>query len=468
MTDSAYVWNSSFRERVIALCLMPDWYSRFGTSVIKPEFFETEAEERVVKFLNDFHAKYRRVPYDDELASGFDTLPNSSAQEQSLKSSVFALINRVLDLTEEDLSYAEDRAITFAQEQAMKLAILQSVEDIQSGDLARPKQRVTEALQVGMDLSDLGILLKENPRDWLVDFNDERIQTGVEHLDIVMDGGLSRGEYGVILAASNVGKTMTLVNFGFGAAGIAQRANVTHVTLEMKAKKIARRYAARITNRFLKYQTYSDLDDYVIDFEHMGKLRTPGSIRIKEWPSGTCRIEDLHAYLDRLEASGYKTDLLIIDYPDIMRHRQVGEFRHNLSNTTTELRAMADERDIVVWGASQANRSALNREIVDLDTIAEDFGKVAIADVVVALCQTKEEYGDNLMRFFGAKVRDGAKGWIIRCLIYPKAHAIVSEEILSASDMNTIRREREDEEREAAELMELTQLKSTMKEMVNA
>ena len=64
------------------------------------------------------------------------------------------------------------------------------------------------------------------------------------------------------------------------------------------------------------------------------------------------------------------------------------------------------ESNIPIWTASQANRASLAKKVVTEGDIAEDFGKAQTADVILALCQTKQEYDDQEMRIFIAKNRD--------------------------------------------------------------
>jgi len=427
-----YNWNTRYRERIIALCFLSSWYSRFGLAIIRPEYFETDEEQEVVKFLIAFYKSYRRPPEEDEILAEFHDYPE--AQD---------LIENVMEYLDEDLTYPADMAVQFAKEQAMKLAILDSVQDIEKGKLSSIIDRVKAALAVGRDLTELGIDIK-NITEWLPEDDEtEKITTGIPLLDAKLQGGLARKEYGVVMAATNVGKTQLLVNFGFGALNPLVKANVVHISLEMSAKLIARRYGARIVGAF--FQPDEKLSDYVADFRHMHKLRVYGQLRIRSWPSGMATLNDIRSYLDMLITTGFHPDLLIIDYPDIMHHERIGEHRHNISNTSVQIRGLADTYDIAIWGASQTNRSALNSEIVDLDAIAEDYGKVQIADVVLPISQTRQEYEDGLLRIYGGKVRNGPKHWQIRCEQYLEGHAVLGLEEITMKDLLEERRNRREE-----------------------
>lgn len=430
MTDT-YKYGPVFRERICALTLIPDWFARYGT-VISPEYFETEEERKFIKFTKHYYDQYQSTPEYDEASVHFNNDPEMPD-----------FLEEVYDIAESgNLQFAEDEIITFAKQQAMKSAILQSVDDLEAGDLAKPLTRVEEAQLVGKDMTDLGFDLKE-PDDWLYhDPLGELIPTGIQHFDEQF-GGISRGEYGLIVATQGTGKTMTLVNIGCGAASITSRCNVVHITLEMAAKKIMRRYAARITGRFLTKD--DDKDEYRKEFNQFSKMKIRGNIKVKGWPSGIATLQDIQAYLTMLEYTGYHTDLLIIDYPDLMRHEKVGEFRHQLSNTTVGIRGMAGTRNIAIWGASQATRSAINAELVDLDHISEDISKVSTADVVITASQSKEEYNEGLIRYYAAKIREGPKNWVVRCKVDYKALAVSSIETVSVTEMLEEKKQRKKE-----------------------
>ena len=68
----------------------------------------------------------------------------------------------------------------------------------------------------------------------------------------------------------------------------------------------------------------------------------------------------------------------------------------------------------------------MGHEIIIIADVAEDIGKVNTADVVIALCQTKEELDANQCRLFMAKVRDGKKNALISAKFYGDCQSIVT------------------------------------------
>lgn len=417
-----YAWNRQFRERIVALALDSSWYSRFGTAIIRPEFFETDAEQGVVTFLIGFYTKYNRTPWEDELLSAFEH--DESALE---------LIENAYTIDDEDLDYAHDQALQFAKEQAMKLAILDSVDDIEHGILSKPLERVAEALQVGTDLGDRGLVLKDDA-SWAYDVVlDAKAPTGIMHLDLMLGGGLTGGELGIIMAGTNVGKTMTLVNIGSGASSIMSKCNVAHVSAELYANEVAKRYAARTLFRWIKRE--DDPSEYVMEFQEAARRIMPGNVYIKEYPSETATVADIDAYLERLKLADVRIDLLIVDYPGELAQPQGKDSWQGLATIYAQLRVLAKKWDIPVWGAAQTTRSALSRPLVDVNDMGESYKAAQKADIVLALCQTKAEEEEGIARFYAAKVRTGKKGWMVRCFLDEDAHAVISEDIITVSQL---------------------------------
>jgi hypothetical protein len=89
---------------------------------------------------------------------------------------------------------------------------------------------------------------------------------------------------------------------------------------------------------------------------------------------------------------------------------QFSDLRHNLAAVYTKLREIAMLRHLTVITASQSNRASYNARLVGLQHFAEDIQKAMIADLILSLCQTKNEELQNKMRIFICKNRTGRKG----------------------------------------------------------
>jgi replicative DNA helicase len=140
-----------------------------------------------------------------------------------------------------------------------------------------------------------------------------------------------------------------------------------------------------------------------------------GRLFIKEYPTNSASIFTLRAHIERLDLKGFKPDIIIIDYADIMRStRQYDSLRHELKLVYEELRALAMELGVPVWTASQSNKEGANSDVIDVTNMSEAYGKAMICDGIVTISRKAHEKSTGWGRLFVAKNRAGRDG-----LVYP-------------------------------------------------
>lgn len=407
MIPDTYPYERPFRLRILAACLHNNWYANIGTEVVLPEYFNTKEEQALLRFINKFYLAYHRAPKRDELLAEY-----SDADELELD-----LLDEIADIPSEELEYAKAKAVEFARTQALWIATDKGITLFKQGKGAGDIWPLfVEADKVGKDINDLGIDLVDDVDQWLLPESvneSERISTGLSHLDQATKGGLGRGEYGLLLAPTNGGKTTTLINIGFGASTLISKANTLHISLEMSAKEIATRYASRVTG--IPYDHDVDLNHYLDEFDQSVNLRLRGRIRIKDF--ARLSISELIMYLDTLDMQGFRPDVLIVDYADLITIDPRREYRFELTRIAAELRALAVERDMAVWSASQVQRGASSRELIGIDHIAEAYGKGTVADLILSVNMSGEEKDACTSRLYCAKTRLNRtkSGWIVQC-----------------------------------------------------
>ena len=147
--------------------------------------------------------------------------------------------------------------------------------------------------------------------------------------------------------------------------------------------------------------------------EKLFKLK--GNLTIKYYPTKSCTVNTLSAHLKKVTTFGKKVDMVLVDYADIMRDvHKSSEMRHALGNIYEDLRGLAGELQVPIWTASQANRSALDEDVIEATKVAESYAKVMTADFVMSLSRKIEDKIGNTGRFHVIKNRFGPDG-----LTYP-------------------------------------------------
>jgi hypothetical protein len=108
---------------------------------------------------------------------------------------------------------------------------------------------------------------------------------------------------------------------------------------------------------------------------------------------------------------GKKPDLVIVDYADLLRGTvSRKEMRHELESIYEDLRGVAGEYEMPLFTASQANRSALEQDVIEADKISESYSKVMIADFVLSLSRKVTDKIAGTGRFHIIKNRFGPDG----------------------------------------------------------
>lgn len=193
-----------------------------------------------------------------------------------------------------------------------------------------------------------------------------------------------------------------------GANAMREGKNVIHYTLEMSESLVGLRYDSNLCE--IDADEIAERKADVIARYASMKL---GRLFIKEFPTCWATINNIRAHVEKLGARGFKPDLILIDYADIMRStRQYDAKRFELQLIYQELRAYASEIDVPIWTASQSNKDGSTSEVVDLNNMAEAYGKAMEADVVVSLSRRSHEKAAGVGRLFVAKNRIGRDGML--------------------------------------------------------
>jgi replicative DNA helicase len=247
--------------------------------------------------------------------------------------------------------------------------------------------------------------LVEDVDKWVgEELHGKRYPTGWAPVDNILGGGITAGEFGMVMAPPGMGKTTMLVNIGYGLAGLIGATNVLHVTLEISVEQLLARYAARVAGVRLSRE-----DDSMNEKQFKAALRKKAGQRLRgklRAVYGKWTVADIKSTIDNLAAEGFDTGALLIDYPDLMiATRQREEKRFELADICRELRQLGGDYGIPVWGASQSTRETFYKEVIGTASIAEAIEKAAVVDVLVTLNQTREEEQLDQGRLFLAKVR---------------------------------------------------------------
>jgi len=396
MTDRLSSYGYNFQIKVITALLTDKTFLQQISDILSPSYFESEANNWLIDQILQYNEEYKGSPTLEVLKVKLDDVDHDV-----LKTQIIQHLKDAWKYTEStDLEFIKQQALDFCKNQEIKKAILSSVELLKSGKYEEIKARVDDALKAGAD-KDIGHEYMTNIEERYSDAVRFVQETPWEVINELTDGGLGKGELGVMVAPAGIGKSWALMNIG--AHAIKTGKTVLHYTLELNQAYVGLRYDSVITG--IANQNLKHYQEEVK--EQLSKIE--GDLIIKYFPTKTVSVMGLRAHIEKCIMQGKKPDVIIVDYADLLRgHGQ--EKRHELEGIYEDLRGLAGDYEIPVWTASQANRSALEEDVIDASKVAESYGKVMVADFIISLSRKVQDKLAGTGRWHIIKNRFGPDG----------------------------------------------------------
>lgn len=399
----------SFQTKIISAIMTDVNFTSRIYDLIKTDYFESEAIKTLINISLDYFKQYKKLPTLDVFKVSIDVI-----NDQLLKKEVIsALRSATKNIGSEDIDFVKKSTIKFCKEQEMKVAILESVEDLNRGDYDSIYDRITNAMKVGMD-NDIGTEYFKNVDRRYVDEVRDVIPTGLDIIDDLMKGGLGKGELGVFMAPSGAGKSFILTHIG--ASAIKHKKRVVHYTLELDEGTVGKRYDAILSGISLDKLTGVDGSSYlsevgqrISEYSEGGRL---DNLIIKQYPSRGVGLMGLRSHIQRIRMLGGDIDMIIMDYADLLKYMTNSNrpTHEKLGELFQELKGFAREMDVPVWTVSQTNKDGLQSEIIEADNMQGAYSKVFPADFIASMSRKAQDKVSNTARIHVIKNRFGADG----------------------------------------------------------
>jgi replicative DNA helicase len=399
MQDSLADYGHSFQTKVITILLSDKAFLQQVSDIIEPYYFESQATNWLVEKILSYNNIYKNIPTAEVLKS--EVL---SIDDPTLKVSVIKTLNDIkTNKNSTDFEYIKSIVLQFCKNQKMKGAILDSVDLLKSGNFDLIKKKIDTAMKAGADKDigheyklDIDARYEEGARDC--------IATGWNVIDDVMSGGLAGGELGIIVAPAGIGKSWVLVSIAANAVKAGK--TVVYYTLELNHFYVARRFDAYYTK--IAFQNLNEESAQEKIRECVGNLK--GELILKYYPTKTASVNTISSHIEKCISQNKKPDLIIVDYADLIKPSKAGDKRLELNDIYEDLRGLAGTHNIPVWSASQANRSALEDDIIEGGKVSESYNKLMIADFVMSLSRKVNDKIGGTGRFHTIKNRFGPDG----------------------------------------------------------
>jgi replicative DNA helicase len=415
---------------------IPEFFSSV-VPYLKPEHFKCLPAKFVFAIVQKLIEKHRTIPTRGIVKD--IALRNLTTDDDY--EPVLELIGRTSDPRE--VPSVKKVVIDFAKQRAFSQLYTKDVmEAVGRGDYVKVEEVIEDAKKI-TDVSRAGIWFFERINDIFADEAEIKYTSGFPKLDrLINDGGPTKGDVFIWMAPTNVGKTFMLCNTG--EANVRAGKNVLHISLEGDIRKTQIRYAGAFTNIPVVTRMHREANRIAIESVlHRCSAHYDAELVLYKFPADEIDINVIHQIIDFLRRNkGFNPEVVIVDYLELMVSRNKFYNRDDYTRqkaVATEICNLADKEAVTIFSATQTNRYGLSEEennsgnkkghnnadkgarVVDLDKIAESFGKTMPVHYIVSINQTKNEYEvgynkdrtENVAaraRLFIAKNRNGPKG----------------------------------------------------------
>jgi replicative DNA helicase len=241
---------------------------------------------------------------------------------------------------------------------------------------------------------------------------NEQFPFDVEELNRLTNGGVSRKTLNVILAPTNVGKSLMLCHLA--AMYMRQGRKVLYITLEMSDKTTAQRVTANMLDRDMNSLASMALGEFAAKMAAL-RDRCPGTLVIREYPALSVTATTFLALVADLKRTRkFVPDVVIVDYLNLcgaasLRKSSKADLYQTVGTVAAELRGFATEQNVVLWTATQTNRSGFKSAELELEHTSESYAVNSTADLILGLSHDDKIPGTRIVKLLKNR-NDGISG----------------------------------------------------------
>jgi nucleoside-triphosphatase THEP1 len=409
--DFGYL-GKDFQVRLLLQILTDRKFANNIMDIMDANYFEDEFFRKIAITIKSAYEKHEAVPD----ISSLEMRLMDGAKDKIQRDFILRQLRHVKEADMNDTLWIQERALKFCKQQELKKSVREIQQIIDKGnidDYDKCEEILKKALETG-DGKDDGIDIFFDMDGVLSDDFRKPIPTGIKGLDECMDGGLSKGELGVILAPFGVGKTTMITKIANTAKN--EGLNVLQIFFEDNPKVIQRKHLSCWTGinlNDLKHNKETLIERVKIESERKGNLK------LKKFPSDGTTIPHIRQYIRKQIAQGFKPDIVLIDYIDcIVPTKQFKDSWDGEGNVMRQFETLLSELDIAGWTAVQGNRSSIGAETVDSSMIGGSIKKGQIGHFIVSIAKTLDQKESGHANIAILKSRFGKDGIIFNEAIF--------------------------------------------------
>lgn len=397
------LYDTKFQQKLLKIIIegKDETFAHQIIDTIIEDYFDFTMLKILFKYIKDYYNTYGTIPNYETLSERI----NIKEQEGTFKQNLLDTIKSLERLTINDKGHVKDASLSFCTNQAKERSMEKANKAFyEEKDFDKAFVIIDEAKKVGQPKTSGHRYIKDVEKRLV---KKHRLPIPAMHgLNSEIGGGLAGGELGIVMAPTGGGKSMLLVKFACEA--FLAHKKVVFYSLELSELSIGNRIDACLSGIELK--SVHEYPDRIREITS-AHAELGGDIIIQEFPTGSASVNTIKAHLKILEKEGFVPDIIFIDYQDLMKPVfNYSEKRFALTAISEEVRGLAMEKGIPIWTASQAGRSAFDKDKFGLDSMSESIGKAQTADVVLGLGRTPEDKQNREAKLSILKNRNGNDG----------------------------------------------------------
>ena len=409
-------------------------------SIVDQNAFTDALLRKFVGTLKDYYSKENVIPSYEML--------NIILREKSTTTTDIEEINELIkklkfDTSLEGYIHTKDTALRFFKQQNLIKVANKILEIAGKGDIDRYEecQKMLDDAALAGQEDDFGYDIYALQDKALANDYTVSIPTGIEKLDEVLGGGLDKGKLGLLIAPAGFGKTsFTTAIDSFAATYKCDMNNhmgfkVLQIYFEDDDVDITRKHYSRLTQREARFMKRLDKPerDEISELlnNHADKDMLKENLRLKHFRTGTKSASDIEIYVKRLINSGFKPDLISIDYFECLAPEKGGY------NTDTEwtregvtmrkLENMAKDLDCAIWIPTQGTKDSMNSpEVVRMDQASGSAKKIHVAQLIISIARAINDIDKSRAVIGILKNRSGKSGQIFNNVYFDNGTCTIS------------------------------------------
>ena len=266
------------------------------------------------------------------------------------------------------------------------------------------------------------------------------IPTGISKLDDALNGGLEKRKIGLIIGSAGFGKSTFSTCIASYAATYKCDLNnnegykVLQIYFEDDDVDIARKHFSKITGVEARNLTrnpaqITEIRNTLDNFE--GKEMIQKNLKLKPFLAHTKSATDIGIFIKRLINTGWKPDLVIIDYFECLLAEKSGystdsEWKRQ-GDTIRKIENLAKELDIAIWVPTQGNKDSITSpDVVTMNQAGGSIIKVQAAHVVISIARSLEDIDNSRATLAVLKNRSGKSGTVFHNIRFDNGTSTIS------------------------------------------